>query len=459
MTLLEEAIAKKNKIGVWGCGNYLSEAIKKIDPSINLDFACDKDKNKWGKVFTDRGLVCCSPEAVRNMPDALVIIAIKNKKIANELKEQLLLDGISCIHINDAVREYRMRYESILIDAYNRSFDKITEPDDKEVLKYFISISVPVSICQLKCSYCYIGQHGGFVQEDISLPSAKFIRCALSRKRIGGTALINFCGVGETLLCEELFDIVHELLLEGHYISIITNALLKEKIQRFAELPLELREKIFFKCSFHYLQLKEKNLLTIFADNVDMIRNAGMSMTVELVPEDKLVPLIEEIKKFAMKRFGALPHVTVARNENDENMPIISNYCEEEYWNIWRCFGSAMFEEKMRQRVKRSEYCLAGKNSFLISLESGEAYPCPYMEKIGNVYDYIAEKIDFKAVGCNCTRPYCINNHAYIALGMLKDVNECSYLEIRDRIDDTGEHWVKNKVAKIYSQRICDNVF
>lgn len=457
MGIYQSAVENNQKFAIWGCGDYLNQVIDRIDPEIPILFVCDKDEKKWGMIVTNRKLLCVSIDKLKKLENIVVLIATKNKKISNEIKKELEINNILYCHINEALIAYRENYEAKQFEKYDVSIGNLSEPDEQNLLKYFISISVPVQTCQLKCQYCYIGQNSGFENDEIVLPSAEFICRALSRKRLGGTALINLCGAGETLLCKELFLIVRKLLEEGHYISIITNALISNEIKKYTELPTNLKEKLFFKCSFHYRQLKEKRLLNIYTENVKKLWESGMSISVEMVPEDELVPLIPEIKDFCLEHFGALPHITVARDESKTGMPIITDYNDEEYEAIWGQFHSPMFSFKKKQMIKRKEYCTAGRSTFLFSLESGDISPCPKEGVFYNLYNDISQKIKFKEVGYKCQDSYCRNGHAYLTLGMIKDINEYSYLQIRDRITIYGTHWVREKMANIFKQRICDN--
>lgn len=453
---LEELGADQRYI-IWGAGSYLTQIIDKIDPKLDILCVCDTDKNRWGTEVTNRKIKCVGTEILEKYEDIVVIISIRNKRTVAEISQILNEKGIRWCHINELARMYMHEYERIQINKYNQTIGGLSEPDSKDVLRRFVSVSVPVQACQLRCEYCYIGQNGGFENDEIILPSAEFIRKSLSRKRLGGTALINFCGVGETLLCKDLEHIVSELLLEGHYISIITNALLTEEINKYVSLEHDMRKRLFFKCSFHYKQLKERNLLDLFAENVNRLRQSEISISVELVPHDELVPDILNIMEFSREHFGALPHLTVGRDEAKEDMPILTKYSLEDYRKIWNVFDSQMFCFKLGQMAKRKEYCTAGKNTFILSLESGDISPCPHEKVFFNIYDDISKKIEFKEVGCKCSDAYCRNGHAYLTLGMVKEVNAGSYLQMRDRITLDGMHWVGEDMANIFKQRICDN--
>ena len=125
--------------------------------------------------------------------------------------------------------------------------------------------------------------------------------------------------------------------MEGHFLQIVTNTTITKEIDRYCSGEVD-ASHLFFKCSFHYLQLKKRNMLDIFSDNVNRLRNAGFSITVEITPEDELVPYINEIKDFSIKRFGALPHITVTRNEDTKEFELLSKYTIKEFGEIWGTF-------------------------------------------------------------------------------------------------------------------------
>lgn len=457
---VHKLIETSKNIIIWGFGGYLRTVIDRIDPDLPIKYFCDSDAEKFGMQieYGNRKYSCISSAIVKKEKNALVLIAVRSKSTYLSIERELDLLNVVCVHINEFVKEYQQRWERKEIEKYDRCIQNITEPKELDRIKCFVSISVPVQVCNLKCEYCYIGQNGGFEDWNIIYPSPQFIRKALSRKRLGGTALLNFCGVGETLLCNELIDIVIALLEEGHYISIITNALLTSRIQRLLFVNQEYNKRIFFKCSFHYKQLLKNNLLERFAENVQMIKKMGASYSVELVPQDEIIPYIDEVKKFCLAHFGALPHVTVTRDESKRDMPILTSLSEDKYKKIWGQFQSQMFDIKMQTRVKRTEYCLAGKGTFILELDTGEMCQCPHNEAFGNLYSHLDQSIPCKIVGKNCKSEYCINAHAYLTLGMIDEINQYSYLSIRDRETENKSHWVQPEMAKFISQRICENV-
>ncbi|HBI61970.1 MAG TPA: hypothetical protein DDY31_12295 [Lachnospiraceae bacterium] len=69
-----------------------------------------------------------------------------------------------------------------------------------EKIKRFFECLVPVTACNLKCSYCYVIQRHNKKLEVPKLKySVKEIGYALRRERMGGVCFFSICGAGETL--------------------------------------------------------------------------------------------------------------------------------------------------------------------------------------------------------------------------------------------------------------------
>ena len=161
-----------------------------------------------------------------------------------------------------------------------------------ERMKRFIDILVPVTTCTLRCHYCYITHRRLF---DSKLPTFKYdvdtFRKGLSKERLGGICMMNLCGGGETLLPPEMPQYIKALLMEGHYVMVVTNATVDRAFNEMAEWPEDLLERLFFKFSYHYLELKKRGLLNKFFSNIRKMRDVGASFTLEATPSDELIPL------------------------------------------------------------------------------------------------------------------------------------------------------------------------
>lgn len=324
-------------------------------------------------------------------------------------------------------------------------------------MKRFVNIYVPVTTCNLKCEYCYITQSGLWKNK---VPEFKYssttIQQALSKERLGGICHINICGGGETLIPKQIVPITKGLLEEGHFIMIVTNGTISQRFDEFLELDDELKKRLGFKFSFHYKQLiNNEKLMDEFLNNVDKIRKNGMSFSIEMTPSDDLIPLIPEIKKFCIHHFGALCHVTVARNTIESNIPILTKLSKEQYNNIWSQFNSPMFDFKMKTfNVKRSEYCYAGDWSLWVNLGTGIATQCYSSCFKQNIFDNINSKIKFCAVGNKCSVPHCHNSHALLTMGVIPEINYTHYNEIRDRVTINGEHWLNGEMRSFLYGRL-----
>ena len=240
-------------------------------------------------------------------------------------------------------------------------------------IKRFIDCIIPTETCNLRCHYCYIAQKRKFNSKLASFSKSKeFIRKALSKERLGGPCLLNLCAGGETLLSDEVLPIVRELLEEGHYVMIVTNGTPTKRFKEVALWPKELLQQLFFKFSFHYLELVRLNLVNKFFANVQLMKDCGASFTVEITPSDELIEHIEDIKRICLENLGALCHVTIARDDRTDNIDILSKYSFEENKQIWGQFDSDLYKFKSSIFYqKRKEFCYAGEWSAYLNLETG----------------------------------------------------------------------------------------
>lgn len=324
-------------------------------------------------------------------------------------------------------------------------------------IKRFIDCYVPVTGCTLRCNYCYITQHRLF---DAKLPKFNYppehVRKALSKERLGGTCLINLCGGGETLLPPEIIGYIKELLEEGHYVMIVTNATVDKRFDEISKFPTELTKRLFFKFSYHYLELKRKNLLERFFNNIKKVRDAGCSFTLEATPSDEWIPYIDEMKQVAIDNVGAVCHITIARDERDpDKLPILTSQPREEYEKTWNTFDSALFNYKLSIfEKKRKEFCYAGDWSFYLNLATGTMTQCYCSYFSQNIFENIEAPIKFKAIGNNCSQHHCYNGHAYLALGNIPQLDSPTYAELRNRTCADGSEWLKPEMKHFMSTKL-----
>ena len=330
--------------------------------------------------------------------------------------------------------------------------------DKMNKIKRYIDIQLPVTACTLRCHYCYITQHQLF---SVSTPKLKYsaaqIRKALSKQRLGGVCHISLCGMGETLLLPEITEIVGGLLEEGHYIMVVTNAtvtkIIKEMMESYSP---ELKNRLCFKISYHFLELKKRNILEKFFETINYIRQNGCSFTLELPPSDELIPYIDEVKEYCMKYLGALCHVTVARDENVTGYSILTKLSLDEYKKIWGQFDSELFDFKIDIfNQKRKEFCYIGKWGGLLNLGTGELRACDRTFLKQNIMDEPDAPIDWRPKA-KCNKAHCHNGHSWLGLGMIPDLETPTYSSMRDRVDKNGNHWLQPEMREFLSHKLAE---
>lgn len=324
-------------------------------------------------------------------------------------------------------------------------------------IKCFIDCYVPVYKCNFKCEYCFISTMENYNQNKSTKKieyDPKLIRKALSIDRWGGHLMLNFCAAGETMLCTELLDIIKELLEEGHYCMIVTNGTITAKFKELANLPLELRERLFIKFSYHYLELKKRNLLDVFFDNVKLMKKNGISFTVEVTPSDDYIPYIDEIKSTCIENIGAMPHITVCRIENGD-VPLMTKLNKEEFISKWNEFDSQLFNFKIRIfGEKRTEFCYAGAWSYTLDLCTGNLSQCYRGKCLQNIYkdDLPIKKCP---VGCNCFDAHCWNGHAFLGFGDIPELQSPTFESERNRETEDGP-WITEKMAYFMKSKLYE---
>ena len=329
-------------------------------------------------------------------------------------------------------------------------------------IKKILLFRIPMSICNFRCHYCYIGQrpvHFQGVQPEMRVGPEEFGR-AFSANRMGGICYGNFCADGETLLTKDLDKYVKCFCEQGHYAEVVTNLSVTKALDRFLEWDKDLLKHLEFKCSFHYLWLKEHDLLETFADNVNKIWNAGASANVEITPSDELVPYIDEVKSFSMEHFGALPHLTIARDDRTGDIDYLTKLDMQEYDGYWSQFGSEFWQfKKTIFGVKQKDFCHAGSWSYYIDMTTGSATQCYFGPEFFNFYDKTGGgylPLIENPVG-KCPIAHCYNGHALLTLGLIAGKYSEGYGDIRDRIKADGSHWLQPELKSFFNTKLQES--
>lgn len=324
-------------------------------------------------------------------------------------------------------------------------------------IKKFFECYIPVTVCNLRCDYCYVTQ---YKWKKGLMPKLKYsperIARAFSRERLGGACYFSICGGGETLLASEVVDIAVKLLEEGHFVNITTNGTITKNIQSLiSRLPEEALSRLHFAISLHYLELKRLNLLDVYAKNVEKIRAAGCSIVIQMNLYDGYLPFIDEIKEYSLKHFGALPQLAATREESD-GCKLHTKLSKDEYLKVGQQFHSPLFEFTMRNfNVKRCEYCYAGAWSYTADLADGWVRPCYCNGEPVDVFQDITKPFPVEPVGEKCRHSFCTNSSHFMSLGVIPEMyGDISYADLRNRPE---ANWYTDRMREFLSSKLCES--
>lgn len=323
-------------------------------------------------------------------------------------------------------------------------------------MRRFIECLIPVTACNLKCSYCYVVQEGRRKNEKANFRcDAATIGKALSVERLGGVSLISITGSGETLIPPELPSVVAEILKQGHFVNITTNGTLKVAMEKLLKATEGMHERLHFSFSFHVKELKERHLLDVFWCNIDMAKSAGCSILLQINLSDEYWDCWDEVKQMSLEHVGALPQVALTRDESNNTYKILTKHTEEEYVAKAREMKSPLFECTYDNfMVKRTEYCYAGLWSAKLDLCSGEMSACYGHGRKQNIYDDLSKPIVFEPIGKHCPFKYCFNSSHFISQGIIPELMpQVSYGALRDRVE---ARWQTSEMKDFLSRQFED---
>ena len=327
-----------------------------------------------------------------------------------------------------------------------------------EKIKRFVECLIPITCCNLKCSYCYVIQRDNRKNRMAELKySPEQIGLAMNKKRWGGTCYFSICGAGETTMQKDLDKIVYNILKNGHYVNITTNGTVKKRLEDIIEYNKKYISHLHFAFSFHYLELKRLNMLDLFFENVNMVKKSGASILVQINMCDEYMPYIEEIKTICIKNTGALPQVAATRKEHEglKKIELLTNKTDEEYISKGREFNSPLFEFTMKNfNVKRKEFCYAGDWTGNLNLSTGKLRRCYASYIYQDVFKNPKEKIKFLAIGNHCASPFCMNSSHFMSLGVIPSVKTPTYAELRNRED---ANWYNDNAKKFLSTKLYES--
>ena len=325
----------------------------------------------------------------------------------------------------------------------------------------FFNTNIPTNKCNLRCHYCYVGQTYSFNNEHLEMNleySFDHMKKSLSLSRLGGVCMFNLCASGETMLYKQLPEIVQMFLELGHYVSIVTNLTLSKPLKQILEIAEKYKDKLFIKCSFQYMELQKLNLIEKFFENVELLKNNGISFTVELTANDESIRYIDDIKQLCMLKLGALTHIIESRNEGEEHYRRLTQLPIDVHKRVWGGFDSPLFAYQQSKWDRKIEtFCYAGEYRLSINMADGSVTQCDGGVHLENMFEHPDKKYYFSAIGCNCFYKHCYASHYQSCLcNNFGDDNAPTYAEERDRVCADGSHWLTPVMREVFSHRMSE---
>lgn len=321
-------------------------------------------------------------------------------------------------------------------------------------MKRFIECLVPDSFCNFKCSYCYVQQQARKAKERKHLHYApSYIAKALSPARLGGVSYINITGLGETLIQEEVIEIIHEILKTGNYVNITTNGTLDKRFDMLLSFNESLLKHLNVSFSCHIVELKKHNMVNRFFNNIKKVHDAGCSFVLQVNLVDEYLPYWEELKSLAIEHVGALPQVALTRKEMKHGYKVMTNLSIDKYVTVAREMHSPLFEFTLQNFNKEQNgFCYAGDWSATLDLYTGEMTSCYGQGIHQNIYNDLNEPIIFKPLGC-CCADYCVNSSHFLSLGCIPQNKTATYASLRNR---ELAFWYNDDMKKFLSSKLED---
>lgn len=326
-----------------------------------------------------------------------------------------------------------------------------------------INATIQTVGCNLKCEYCFFSQ-ANYVNKG-TIKALRYplqtILDACSKKRLGGQCAIQLMGDGETLLPDDVVALILGLLKEGHYVRVINNGTLSNRIHELIKLAesdgtIDRLSMIF---SLHFLELEKRNLLNVFADNVDYVKKRGCSFEITLVACDEYIEAAERINQFCAQNLGGVTPWVQPADKYDTSanyVGVFSKYDRQTYFeNIKKAFPS--FQTKFAQEkidIDNHKFCYAGDWFFYLDFTTGRYSQC--MRNAGpeyNFFEHLEDELMLEPVGTRCKATCCICGGAK-TFNLIPEEN--GYEEIQYVRNGSHNKYVSEKILRAYNTNLAE---
>nr|WP_308623738.1 radical SAM protein [uncultured Eisenbergiella sp.] len=326
-----------------------------------------------------------------------------------------------------------------------------------EKIKRFFECLIPVTTCNMKCSYCYVIQRENRKNKmaELKYPPSQIGR-ALTIERLGGVCYFSICGAGETTLQPEIDEIVYNILAQGHFVNITTNGTVTVQLKKIINRAKPYMDRLHFAFSFHYLELIRIKKMDCFFDNIQMVRKAGASFMVQFNMCDEYVPHLDEIERLCLENVGAKPQIAATRKEEEglQKIELLTKYGKQEYHELGHEFDSLLFDFTIKNfNVKRNEFCYAGDWTGILDLSTGIMRRCYSSYLFQDIFKNPNRPIRFLAMGHACGSPFCMNSSHFMSLGVIPSVETPTYAQLRERDAD----WYGEEIHEFLSSKLSES--
>lgn len=295
-----------------------------------------------------------------------------------------------------------------------------------------LTVYVSGNSCNLRCPYCYVkNSHPNEIPKPMCLkyPLKQMVR-AFDPRRIGGIAEVTVIGSAETLLAKEVIPFVHGLLHFGHVVTVVSNATLPSRVDELLDCPKEDLKNLILKASFHYEELKRRQLLDVYFQNIKNAISHGASAYPFVVISPEYSKHIKEIGELITENLGIKAHCSPCNSINNEfDLQFHSEFdpkpTEKLMEELDHYFDTRIYRECVRYKEVdvQNTFCYAGRWSLGIDMATGHTFKCHNFRKDNeNFYENVDKPYSWgMPIGMSCAIESCCLQYNFFSENILPD--------------------------------------